>query len=61
MIYRNPSLAWPLRGSPSAGAGLKDLGVHQLKGAGRSEKIFQLQAGGLLAAFCCDPSASRRC
>ena len=34
-----------------AGVGLKDLGVHRLKDVGRPERIFQLQAEGLPAAF----------
>ena len=34
-----------------AGVGLKDLGVHRLKDLGRAERIFQLQAEGLPAAF----------
>jgi predicted ATPase/class 3 adenylate cyclase len=35
----------------SAGVGLKDLGLHRLKDLGRAERIFQLQAEGLPAAF----------
>ncbi len=44
-----------------AGAGLKDLGLHRLKGMGRPEQIFQLQAEGLPAAICCGRRATRRC
>ncbi len=33
------------------GASLADLGVHRLKDLGRPERIFQLQAAGLQAAF----------
>ena len=40
-----------LRDSLPAGASLKDLGVHRLKDLGRPEKVFQLQADGLPAAF----------
>ncbi len=40
-----------LRDSLSAGVSLKDLGLHRLKDLGRPEQIFQLEAGGLPAAF----------
>jgi predicted ATPase/class 3 adenylate cyclase/DNA-binding CsgD family transcriptional regulator len=40
-----------LAGSLPAGVWLKDLGVHRLKDLGRAERIFQLQAEGLPAAF----------
>ncbi len=33
------------------GAALTDLGTHRLKDLGRPERIFQLQAAGLQAAF----------
>jgi predicted ATPase/class 3 adenylate cyclase len=33
------------------GASLTDLGVHRLKGMGRPERVFQLQAAGLQARF----------
>ena len=35
----------------AAGAGLKDLGLHRLRDGGRAERIFQLQAEVLPAAF----------
>ena len=35
----------------AAGAGLKDLGLHWLRDEGRADRIFQLQAEGLPAAF----------
>ncbi len=40
-----------LQDSLSAGVSLKDLGLHRLKDLGRPEQIFQLEAGGLPAAF----------
>ena len=40
-----------LRGLLPAGVGLTDLGWHRLGDGGRPEQIFQLQAGGLPAAF----------
>ena len=40
-----------LRDSLSAAVSLKDLGLHRLKDLGRPEHIFQLEAGGLTAAF----------
>jgi predicted ATPase/class 3 adenylate cyclase len=40
-----------VRDSMPPGASLRDLGLHRLKDLGRPERIFQLEAGGLPAAF----------
>jgi hypothetical protein len=44
-----------------ANAGLKDLGLRCMNGMGRPERIFQLQAEGIAAAFRGGRAVNRRC
>ncbi len=50
-IVLSATTAALLRDSMPVGASLKDLGLHRLKDLGRPEQLFQLEAGGLPAAF----------
>ncbi len=50
-ILLSDTAAALVRGSLPPGATLRDLGDHQLKDLGRPERIFQLDADGLLAEF----------
>jgi len=50
-IVLSATTAALLRDSLPEGAGFKDLGVHRFKDLGRPERIFQLVARGLPAAF----------
>jgi hypothetical protein len=43
--------AAPLQDSLPADTSLRDLGLHRLKDLGRPERIFQVEADGLPAAF----------
>lgn len=60
-VVRPAAAAGLLRDGLTAHVGLKDLGLHHLRAVSQPGQIFQLQVGGLSAAFRCGWWATRRC